>query len=231
MISFYMLRHGQTVANAMGYLSGSLDTPLTSLGRQQAAALPQLLPHLPLQPSLVIHSPLSRSRDTALLMNHQMRLPLLEMAEFAEQCFGDWQERLSWEKAKSLMGQGIMPPNGESREVFRARVMDGIAKIAAVKPAPDLPVLIVSHGGVFDALAEHYGCWLRDVENCQLYEFSPIPAPQPHAALTKALSCQPAQHDCNVVFPWHIHHHFLNAYNHPARHPVTVYGKGLDGCA
>ncbi|MFN8818835.1 MAG: hypothetical protein ACK5WY_02405 [Holosporaceae bacterium] len=28
-----MLRHGQTVANAMGYLSGSLDTPLTSLGQ------------------------------------------------------------------------------------------------------------------------------------------------------------------------------------------------------
>lgn len=45
MIRFYMLRHGQTVANAMGYLSGSLDTPLTSLGRQQAAALPKLLPH------------------------------------------------------------------------------------------------------------------------------------------------------------------------------------------
>ncbi len=219
MIRFYMLRHGQTVANAMGYLSGSLDTSLTSLGRQQAAALPKLLSHLPLQPSLVIHSPLSRSRDTALLMNRQMRLPLLEMAEFSEQCFGDWQERLSWQEAKSLMGRGIMPPNGESLTDFQGRVMAGIAKISAVKPAPNLPVLIVSHGGVFDALAEHYGCWLRDVENCQLYEFIPI--------VGSELALAPGHQS----FPWHIHHHFLTADNHPARHPVTVYGKGLDGCA
>jgi len=208
MNSFYMLRHGQTVANARDFLAGSIDSPLTTLGRQQALALLNLLPHLPQKPSVVIHSPLSRSRDTARTINQNLQLPLVEMAEFAEQCFGDWEENLSWNEAKSLMQRGISPPNGETLLDFQNRVMAGIAKINTLAPSP---ALIVSHGGVFDALAAYYGCRLPDVENCQLYEFA-------HIALS-----EPPPAPNHPSFPWRIHHHFLTANNHSTHQAVTIH--------
>jgi broad specificity phosphatase PhoE len=57
----FVVRHGQTAANAQGLLLGRADPPLTELGRKQAAAIAEALP----PPSLVVSSPLVRARETA----------------------------------------------------------------------------------------------------------------------------------------------------------------------
>ena len=57
----YVVRHGQTAANAAGLIQGQTDPELTDLGRQQAVALAAVLP--PGAP--VVSSPLLRARQTA----------------------------------------------------------------------------------------------------------------------------------------------------------------------
>ncbi|MGH9278828.1 MAG: histidine phosphatase family protein, partial [Acidimicrobiales bacterium] len=57
----WLIRHGQTTANAAGLIQGRTDPALSDLGRRQAAALGARLP----APARVISSPLSRARRTA----------------------------------------------------------------------------------------------------------------------------------------------------------------------
>jgi broad specificity phosphatase PhoE len=60
----YLLRHGQTVANRDRIIQGPrIDSGLSELGRQQAAALGRALAAAPL--GAVYSSPLVRARDTA----------------------------------------------------------------------------------------------------------------------------------------------------------------------
>ena len=68
------LRHGQSVWLAEGRFQGRSDTPLSPLGRRQAAlagtriAAPDAPPRLPIpagDPVAIVHSPLARTRETA----------------------------------------------------------------------------------------------------------------------------------------------------------------------
>ena len=57
----FLVRHGQTAANASGLLLGRADPSLSPLGRDQAAAL---APHIP-PDARIVASPLARTRETA----------------------------------------------------------------------------------------------------------------------------------------------------------------------
>lgn len=87
--AFYMIRHGETVANQEDWFSGSIDTPLTGLGRQQADIARQIVEQLDDQPNMIIHSHLSRARDTAAIINQNLGLPLQEDPDYAEMFVGD----------------------------------------------------------------------------------------------------------------------------------------------
>ena len=66
---FYMIRHGQTEANAAQIMAGSIDSPLTALGRQQAKNVHDILENLEIKPKTIIHSHLSRAKETAEILN------------------------------------------------------------------------------------------------------------------------------------------------------------------
>lgn len=196
--SFYMMRHGETQANAEGYAAGSFDTPLTETGRCQAMAARHVFESLLPRPALIIHSNLSRSRDSAKILNENFSLPEAEHSSMAEQCFGDWRG-LSWKTIHDRIMAGEKPPNGESMEDLTDRVMTGISEILAL---PAEPVLIVTHGGVFDALFWKFHCKIDDVKNCHIYRFSPVAA----------------EHS----FPWDVWHHDL-AEGLPISRRVVIY--------
>lgn len=62
----YFARHGESLANNLGILAGSLDYPLSQSGIEQASDLADLIENNPeINPTLVISSPLKRSLDTA----------------------------------------------------------------------------------------------------------------------------------------------------------------------
>jgi len=166
---FYMIRHGETTANAGGFVSGSFDTPLTDKGRKQAKEAGIILKSLKDTPKLIVHSPLSRAKETALLLNERLNLPLRENALIAERDLGDWTGFLikEWLERRK---KGLTPPNGETSEAFEKRVISGIGNIMTF---PEGPVLIVTHAGVFRAFLNHYGQKIGPTGNCHTYEFVP----------------------------------------------------------
>jgi len=166
--AFAMIRHGQTVANEQGTAAGVIDTPLTALGRAQASAAKPILSRLTPRPSVIAHSSLCRARETAMLLNEELSLPLVEQSALGERDFGAWVGE-PWAFVAAQLHARRDPPDGEQNKDFLARVANGIGFVLARYEQP----LIVTHGGVFDALAELYGCRLEDVENCQLYLFEP----------------------------------------------------------
>ena len=60
----YVVRHGEAVWNTQNKICGRTDSPLTDKGRAQAAALAPKMPKV----DRVLCSPLSRARETAVLM-------------------------------------------------------------------------------------------------------------------------------------------------------------------
>ena len=69
MTTLYIVRHGQSQANAAGILQGSqVDTPLTIKGQQQAQLVGQQLAARKISFDLVVASPLLRAAQTAAII-------------------------------------------------------------------------------------------------------------------------------------------------------------------
>ena len=77
----YVVRHGQTQANAEHRYLGALDPGLTATGREQAAALRLEWPD---SIRRIVTSPLQRARQTADILNYRLNLPLQVMPAFRE---------------------------------------------------------------------------------------------------------------------------------------------------
>ena len=181
---FYMIRHGQTEANAARIMAGVMDTPLTALGRTQAKAVQDVVKRLKIKPKAIIHSQLSRARDTAHIINEVLSLPLYEDEGFGEIDAGEW-EGVSYEIANPLFTGWVDVPGGEKTVDFFSRVKK--SKISALSVHDD-PVLIVCHGGVMRAIGEIWGISTPGkFENAHLYEFIP--------------------HGMNRKFPWDVYHY------------------------
>jgi phosphoserine phosphatase len=101
-----LVRHGQSEWLAEGRFQGVGDTPLSALGRRQAAlvgarlANPAAPPHLPLpsgDPAFIVHSPLLRTAETAAAIADAIAAtgrpapPLLAEPGFAEIAQGAWE--------------------------------------------------------------------------------------------------------------------------------------------
>lgn len=169
---FYMIRHGQTEANAAEIMAGSMDSPLTAKGRQQAYAVQKVVEKLSVKPKVIAHSHLSRARDTAGIINEVLGVPMMEDADLAELHAGDW-EGVPWADCPDLLTGWPDPPNGERFEEFMIRVSRGKNRHLE---AHEGPVLIVCHGGVFRAFGKLYDLEVGGIiENCHLYEFEPNP--------------------------------------------------------
>ena len=151
---FFFIRHGQTVANRDSVRSGGeSDTHLTALGRKQARAAGHALHRLGVTPSLILTSPLSRTIDTAEILNHRFGLEIHTVPGLTERRLGAWNGR-SIEATQPLLTAGETPPGGEANAVFQARVL---AAFRGLAPHYASWPLIVSSRGVARILLEHAG--------------------------------------------------------------------------
>ncbi len=133
-------RHGRTPANAAGQLLGRRDPGLDDLGRDQAAAIAEVVP----QGARVISSPLVRCRQTADAIDreHETDDRLLEIdygelegvpvKDVAPQTWADWRNDNAW-----------APPGGESHDQLAARVWELLDELA--EEAAQRDVVLVSH--------------------------------------------------------------------------------------
>lgn len=178
-VPFYLVRHGESESNRLRVMGGVFDAPLTDLGRAQAQALCEaakggLLP----SPDIMVHSGLSRARDTGLTLNQSLGLPVREYAGLNERDFGLWAGQSIEGMDETIESDDVTPPQGESLPTFVRRVFASLCEVLTYGHRP----ILVAHGGVFDAILMGYGFQPIRVKNCQIYRFEPSDDP---------------------VFPWH----------------------------
>jgi probable phosphoglycerate mutase len=162
-----LLRHGQTAYNAGSRMQGQLDTELSDLGRDQAAAAAEVLAKR--QPLVIVSSDLRRALDTAVALGERCGQPVLVDTRLRETHLGDWQGMTHLEVDAAAPGARLAwredarwaPHGGESRVDVAARSLPVVAEIVAaqtewgsdqVGDEPDRPVVLVAHGGLIAAL-------------------------------------------------------------------------------
>jgi uncharacterized phosphatase len=145
----YLMRHGQSNDNAHKIVSGSTETPLTELGKEQARTAGEHAKALAID--LIVCSPMGRARQTAKIVAKEIGYPeedITVMPELAERELGKL-EGTSYAKNERLNGNfpavdyilGVEPlPH------FYARVQHALREVLHDKKHHS--VLIVSHQGV-----------------------------------------------------------------------------------
>lgn len=153
----YMLRHGETAWNLERRMQGSKDSMLTPRGRAQAAAMGRALATELARapgPTIFLHSPLGRARETALIVGQALGLDPTEWRDdirLAELGYGQW-EGFTWSEIEAdhpdalarwrADPEGFCPPGGETHHDLRRRSAELLAEISA----SSVRTVIVSHG-------------------------------------------------------------------------------------
>jgi probable phosphoglycerate mutase len=182
---FYIMRHGETEANLAEIMAGQVNSPLTAKGWQQADVARTVVESLAVKPTLIVHSHLDRAKNTAITVNKNLGIPMIEDKDISEIFVGDW-EGTSYDFSLVPYLQGIDPPNGEAHKDFRSRVAGCVRRYCEKHEAP---ILFVCHGGVMRALASLYKINSHRFQNCHLHEF------EPYKASTTTLPWRVWQHD------------------------------------
>ena len=152
----FLVRHGETQANASGVFYGSTDLPLTPQGEVQSRRVAGWLSAHPF--AEVIASGLRRAQDTARIIVGETQVIGVD-ARLNELDFGEWEMRhyrdiaaaypQAWQ-AWTEKWQTATPPGGESFAAFLARVRR-VADEIGDRPA-GVDRLVVAHQGVLSLL-------------------------------------------------------------------------------
>ena len=155
-----LLRHGQTDYNVAGRMQGHLDSVLTDVGHEQAAAAAPVLAAL--GPDRVVSSDLRRAVDTAEVVGAACGLPVKFDARLRETHLGQWQGHTVAEIDRSHPGAIAAwrsdptwaPPGGESRVAVVARSRPVVDELDGEFEDADTSstVLLVAHGGLIAGL-------------------------------------------------------------------------------
>lgn len=147
----YFVRHGESELNLRRLFAGSIDTPLTKLGRKQALAASNEIQELDVE--LIISSPLSRARDTAAIIAEVIDYPLENILVhdlFVEQSFGVI-EGTPWDAHDGVEIDFSKVEGAETPEQLRERAAKAYE---LVRSHPAENILIVGHGSFSNALRQ-----------------------------------------------------------------------------
>jgi len=157
--TLYFVRHGQSVYNKLNILQGQIDSPLSDEGDAQANIVAPKFKQLGLKH--VAYSPLLRAKQTAMIINKELGLPVSEWQDIKEMSFGNWQHELKYEYwddfRHDFYEHGAPPPNGESRDGFYRRVENEVLNIC--NKIKEAPILVACHGMVIRVLL---GSWFTN---------------------------------------------------------------------
>jgi 2,3-bisphosphoglycerate-dependent phosphoglycerate mutase len=169
----YMIRHGQSYVNLRDWQDGNIDTGLTELGQQQAAALAEWIPSAIPQVDALYASTMARARETAEPLAKVYDQPICfddRLREIGNNRFdhSPWPSDDLPEYGEMWGSEEPFSPitptrlDGESLMHFRTRV--GLFVEELVQRHPEETVLVVCHGGVIEVTLDHIfniGPWRR----------------------------------------------------------------------
>ena len=87
--SLLIIRHGETAWNRERRVMGSMDVPLTALGREQCERAAEVLSGFGIQ--RIVSSPLARATESAEIIARVLRLEIAHDPDLEEVRFGRWQ--------------------------------------------------------------------------------------------------------------------------------------------
>jgi probable phosphoglycerate mutase len=150
MLTLHLVRHGDTLQAAEGYLAGDIDPPLTDHGLAQAEAVGRVAAGLKLDAVYV--SPKRRARQTAEPVLRACKLEPVVEDGLREIAYGAWEGRkeseikatdpdafAAWTQDPAL----VAPPGGESAFAIAARALPCLVR--ARREHPTGRVMFVSH--------------------------------------------------------------------------------------
>ncbi|MGL4997401.1 MAG: histidine phosphatase family protein [Cetobacterium sp.] len=178
MLHIYFVRHGETVWNTLKIFQGSSNSPLTSLGIEQAKKLSIHLKNIEF--NKVYSSPLGRTIETTKLILGDRNLEIFPIEEFKEISMGKVEgiARVEFEKNYPIEYHNFwhnaseynpVAYNGESYNEILKRVRKGLNKL--ISENIDGNILVVSHGVTLKAL-------FTLINNKGIDEFSKQPIPE-----------------------------------------------------
>ena len=170
--TFYYIRHGETFHNLEQKCSGGdVDAKLTPRGKEQAIIARNIVESLSVRPSCIIHTGLSRTFDTARIINENMALPVYKVTKLKEMKLGQWENK-PFKDTVHKMNNGIDPLGGETHKEFRKRIIEGFQEALNLA---DAPVLIIAHGRLFRNIPAIYGLAQgSSSDNCSVHKFKPL---------------------------------------------------------
>jgi broad specificity phosphatase PhoE len=146
----YLIRHGETALNVARVLQPA-DTPLSSRGLAQAAALVRRLQ--PLGLAGLLSSDLPRTLQTAQALADATGLAVHTSPLLQERNFGDWRGLPYDSLGLDPLATAAAPPGGESQAEFEARCQAAWRELCAMQSRLNGPLAVVTHGLVLR-------CWL-----------------------------------------------------------------------
>jgi uncharacterized phosphatase len=148
-----LLRHGQTNWNIDFRLQGVTDIPLNETGIAQAKVAGEVIANAADDGNdwdVILSSPLSRARDTAVMVSEALGVPGISIEELLlERSFGE-AEGLSHEEWKAKYNDTNHVPGGETLEQLEARAWVLLQRL--LEQHEGKRVLTVSHGALIRTL-------------------------------------------------------------------------------
>jgi probable phosphoglycerate mutase len=152
-MSIFLIRHGETAGNAARIVQRP-DIPLSERGIAQAERLARRLTGAGI--TSILASDLRRAAMTAEPLAAVTGLPIAFEPLLHERNFGDIRGTAYADLGFDPFDAGYAPPNGESWEVFHARVDHAWARVRAAAAATAGHLAVVTHGLVCKSLAGRY---------------------------------------------------------------------------
>ncbi|HLZ47296.1 MAG TPA: histidine phosphatase family protein [Candidatus Limnocylindria bacterium] len=145
--TLYLVRHGESEANAASVFAGQTDSPLTARGREQAKVVANALRSVRFD--RIVASTLSRTKDTAAEVAAGRGVPVETFDDLKEIDLGAAAGK-PFDEVRGLPGyesDGFHQwPGGESLEQVVTRALRVIDRLVAESPGKT--ICIVGHGGV-----------------------------------------------------------------------------------
>lgn len=177
---FYFVRHGQTVWNVENKICGCTDSPLTDLGREQAAETAHAILDVGIKADQILYSPLSRARDTALIISEIIGVPAVSEPRLLEQNYGTWEgtarDGEAFFKAKQSLSERL--GGGESMLQVAQRVYNLIDDVKADFEATGRVYILVAHNGISRVVESYFRDMTTEefarfgIRNCECREYT-----------------------------------------------------------
>jgi probable phosphoglycerate mutase len=152
-MSIFLIRHGETLGNASRTVQQP-DNPLSPRGVAQAERLARRLEGAGV--AAILSSDFTRAAQTAERLGRVTGAPVRHDSLLQERNFGDLRGTPYADLAVDMFAPGYAPPNGETWEVFHARVDRAWALLQDHARAADGHLAVVTHGLVCRSLAARH---------------------------------------------------------------------------